>query len=103
MRSYLLTWRQIVTWPETEKIDRLRRAHAQRHVSHSSSANNRTFGKKSKNAITKNGMNCRFFQEGNCKFPSHHRTAGVFYRHVCESCDGTHITKNCNQKQGTKN
>ena len=92
-----------VTWPETEKIDRLRRAHVQRHVSHSNSANNRTFGKKSKNAGTKNGMNCRFFQEGNCKFPSHHRTAGVFYRHVCENCDGIHTTKNCNQKQGTKN
>ena len=35
-----------VTWLETEKINCLRRAHAQRHVSHSQASATRTSGKK---------------------------------------------------------
>ena len=92
-----------VKWSETEKIDRLRRAHAQRHISHNQASATRSFGKKLKNSGNKTGVNCRFFQEGNCKYPSHHKTAGTFFRHVCENCDGVHITKNCTQKNHTKN
>ena len=92
-----------VKWSDTEKIDRLHRAHAQRHISHNQASATRSFGKKSKNSGNKTGVNCRFFQEGNCKYPSHHKTAGTFFRHVCENCDGVHITKNCTQKNHTKN
>ena len=54
--------------------------------------------KNKKNTGNKTGVNCRFFQEGNCKYPFHHKTAGTFFRHVCENCDGTHISKNCTKK-----
>ena len=49
--------------------------------------------KNKKNTSNKTGVNCWFIQEGNCKYPSHHKTAGTFFRHVCKNCDGTHFTK----------
>ena len=87
-----------ISWNETEKIDRIRRAHAQRHVTATSSSATRSFTKKLKNTQSKSGLNCKYFQEGTCRYPSHHRSAGQFYRHVCETCDGLHMTKNCSQK-----
>ena len=35
-----------VAWSETEKIDRLRRAHTQRHISHNQSSATQSFAKK---------------------------------------------------------
>ena len=92
-----------ISWNETEKIDRIRRAHAQRHVTATGTSATRSFTKKSKNIQSKSGLNCKYFQEGTCRYPSHHRSAGQFYRHVCETCDGLHMTKNCSQKSNSKN
>ena len=86
-----------IKWGDTDKIDRIRRAHAQRHVNPQGSA------PRSKVLSTKNGLICRFFQEGTCKFPNSHRSAGQYYRHVCEICEGPHTTKMCSQKQNSKN
>ena len=38
----------------------------------------------------------------NCKYPTHRKTAGTFFRHVCENCDRTHMSKNCAQKNISK-
>ena len=66
-----------VTWSETKKIDRLHRAHAQRHISQNQSSATHTFAKKkSKTTGTRNGVESQFFEGGNCKYPSHHKTAG---------------------------
>ena len=93
-----------LNWTETEKLDRIRRAHAQRHVTAPYSNTSKTpYGKKVKNSGSKNGTNCKFFQEGTCRFPTHHRSAGVLYRHACESCDGPHVTRSCTQKSVSKN
>ena len=91
-------------WTDTDKLDRIRRAHAQRHVNVGQTANSKgSYLKKQKTSSSKNGINCRFFQEGSCKFATHHRTAGQYFRHVCESCDGLHVTKLCAQKPNSKN
>ena len=91
-------------WTETEKLDRIRRAHAQRHTSSThSNASKSLYTKKVKTSGSKNGVNCKFFQEGTCKFSTHHRSAGTFYRHVCEHCDGLHTSRSCTQKPSSKN
>ena len=92
-----------LNWADTDKIDRIQRAHAQRHTSGAQTSGTRSIAKKGKTPYTKNGVICRYFQEGTCKYPTHHKTAGQFYRHACENCDGTHTTKNCNQKNVAKN
>ena len=92
-----------LNWSETDKIDRVRRAHAQRHISGVQNSAIRPTTKKFKNTGARNGLICRFFQEGTCKFTSHHRTAGQYYRHVCEQCDGLHVTKSCTQRNLPKN
>ena len=72
-------------WTETDKLDRIRRAHAQRHSApEPSNTSKSTYNKKVKNIGSKTGVICRYIQQGTCKFPSHHRTAGQLYRHVCE-------------------
>ena len=92
-----------LNWADTDKINRIRRSHAQRHTSGAQTCASRSTVKKNKTSYSKNGVICRYFQEGTCKYPTHHKTAGQFYRHACENCDGTHTTKNCNQKNVTKN
>ena len=91
-----------LNWGDTDKIDRIRRTHAQRHITPQNSAT-RSFGKKSKAMANKKGLICKYFQEGTCKFQGSHRSAGQFYRHVCEVCEGAHASKSCTQKQGPKN
>ena len=92
-----------VSWVETDKVDQFRRAHAQRHVTGVQTSATRSVSKKPKMVYNKGSMICRYFQEGTCRFPTHHKTAGQFYRHVCENCNGTHTTKNCTQKIPPKN
>ena len=35
-------------------------------------------------------------------FASHHRSAGLYYRHVCKHCGAPHVTRLCTQKAGAK-
>ena len=76
-----------LNWAETDKIDRIHRAHAQRHITGTQNSATCPVNRKVKNTGTKNGIICRYFQEGTCKFTSHHRTAGQYYRHACDNCD----------------
>ena len=105
--SHAIVLTNIVTdylqWMETDKLDRIRRAHAQRHSAPGpSNLSKSTHNKKVKNLGSKTGFICHFFQEGTCKFSAHHRTAGQLYRHVCEHCDSPHISHTCTQKSGSK-
>ena len=86
-------------WTDTDKLDRIRISHAQRHVNLGQIANAKvSLLKKQKNNNSKNGVICRYFQERSCKFATHHRTAIQYFRYVCESCDGPHATRLCTQK-----
>ena len=79
--AVLLCWMEEgkVEWSETTKIDRIRRAHAQRLP-----PQNNTTHSKSKSE-TKTAI-CRFYQRAMCQHQKDHETGGVFYKHVCASC-----------------
>ena len=91
-----------VDWHMTEKIDRIRRAHAQKVASTSSSQGN-------KGHIPMQGTPCKFFQRGKCSHTSDHVTNGHSYKHICSHCFGVgkrfpHPQKDCrNANKEVKN
>ena len=72
-----------VNWAMTDKIDHIRRAHAQKVVNNSS--------KKSTSELP--GIPCKFFQNQKCPHKGDHHTSGQFYRHICSFCNtlGNHF------------
>ena len=85
-----------VNWEDTNKLDRLRRVHAQRSQNHSLSV-----GKKFKSKDK--GVPCRFYQKGTCGQKTEHENGGQLYLHVCEYCfvkgkSHPHSGKDCRQK-----
>ena len=72
-----------LSWTETEKIDSFRRAHAQRHITGKLTSASHSVAKKPKISKCKRNIFCKNFLEGICKYLTHHRTAGYFYRHFC--------------------
>ena len=68
-----------VEWSETTKIDRIRRAHAQRLP-----PQNNITDTKSKSE-TKTAV-CRFYQRAMYQHRKDHETGGTFYKHVCATC-----------------
>ena len=98
---------EIKDFTQTEAIDRVRRAHAQRHVAQSSQIYNKNASRRDKNLKS---MPCQFFNQGTCTHNSTHETRGVLYRHICSSCftrNGKtfpHSEAECKNKQkATKN
>ena len=69
-----------LNWTDTDKIDHIHCAHAQRHTSRAQTSASCSVVKKNKTPYSKNGVICRYFQEASCKYPSHHKTYGQFYR-----------------------
>ena len=84
-----------IAWNDTNKIDRVRRAHAQKVQSGQTSNAN---GKKlSKN---RNPIPCRFYQKGSCGQTQDHENGGQTYLHVCALCfkngkSYSHPSKDC--------
>ena len=80
---------EIGSWSDTEKIDRVRRAHAQRHVgTHNASA------RSDKSQSTGKSTPCVYYNKGTCVQKATHETKGVLYKHICASCwskDGKHF------------
>ena len=78
---------EILDYSQTEKINRVRRANAQRHMP--------TGSGKHQNTDRKNGqkhsktMICTYFNQNMCNFTKTHETKGVLYRHLCASCYAT--------------
>ena len=66
-----------VNWAMTEKIDRIRRAHAQKVVNNSA--------KKPNSGLS--GVPCKFFQNQKCPHKGDHHTSGQWYRHICSFCN----------------
>ena len=88
-----------VDWSMTEKIDRLRRAHAPKIVVNPSTSQGKKTGETQ-------GVPCRYFQTGKCTHKADHVTAGQLYKHICNFCHGNgkqsnHPFKDCrNSKKG---
>ena len=82
-----------VDWADTPKIDRIRRAHAQRAPPQNLASSN-----KSKSELKT--MVCRFYQRGTCQKDKDHETGQIFYKHVCATCfsmgkEFRHMAKDC--------
>ena len=77
---------EIANFSCTDQIDRVRRAHAQRHVV-GAQTSEKKFSKKAKAVKS---MPCQFFNAGLCLHSQTHETKGVLYKHVCSAC----LTKN---------
>ena len=73
--------RGAVTWDNSDKIDRIRRAHAQRHTQ-----NSKSWAKTSEQGNMKKPWFCKPFQNGSCTFQKDHESNGKWQRHVCATC-----------------
>ena len=74
---------EISGWADCDKIERIRRAHAQRHVTAPPEK-----GKKGqdKNQQSSKVLPCLYFNKNTCLQKSSHETRGVLYRHICSAC-----------------
>ena len=78
---------EIQDYSQTEKIDRIRRANAQKHVQPTGPKNTQN-DKISFTKITKS-MPCLYYNQNSCTHQKTHDTKGVSYKHVCSSCFAT--------------
>ena len=84
-----------VTWGDTNKIDRIRRAHTQKIQSGQvSGAGNK------KSVKSRTPLPCRFYQKGTCGQSQDHENGGQSYLHVCSVCfkngkSYSHPSKDC--------
>ena len=86
--------RGTVKWSDSNRIDRIRRAHAQRHRND----NTKNWGKNSD--TTRRPWFCKPFQTGNCTYDKDHDVNGRQNRHICAHCASqgrilTHPEKDC--------
>ena len=73
---------EIKTYSEIEKIDRGRRANAQRHhFPNLSGQNSKKFNHKNSKS-----MPCQYYNQGSCHQLKTHESRGVIYRHICSAC-----------------
>ena len=72
---------EIGSWLETEKSDRVRRAHAQLHNTVQGSAQRAQDKHSSAKTAT-----CVYYNKGVCSQKQTHETKGVLYKHVCALC-----------------
>ena len=93
--------RRQVVWSDTAMIDRIRRAHAQKHQ------NRQNWGFRQQE---KRPWFCKNFQTGSCSFNKDHEVGGKLHRHICAHClsQGKHLNhseRDCHfsKKSGPKN
>ena len=69
--------RGTVDWHDTHRIDRIRRAHAQKHT-----------GKQNwgRNFESKKPWFCKAYQQGQCTFARDHESGGKMQKHICSFC-----------------
>ena len=76
---------EVSDFSQIDKIDRIRRANAQRHnVQVSSSHSHKKASQKHPKSMT-----CNYFNVGTCSHSKTHETRGVLYKHVCSACFAT--------------
>ena len=91
-----------VTWQDTARIDRVRRAYAQKHQG----SGRQNWGQK---IGDKKPWFCKQYQSGSCTFEKDHETGGKLHRHICATCLAqgrqlSHPERDCHfAKKGSKN
>ena len=74
---------EVKSLSEVEKIDRIRRAHAQRHVASSNVQSQKPSDKGQNGGKT---LPCMFYNRNTCLHKNSHETKGILYKHVCSAC-----------------
>ena len=91
----------IASWQDTDKIDRVRRAHAQRHANALASGNRSDRSNNNNKSVP-----CVYYNKNSCGQKSTHETKGVLYRHICSYCwskdnkQFAHPQSECRKSQG---
>ena len=75
---------EVKDWTEVEKIDRIRQAHAQRHVGSGMGSNPK--GQDRSQAGPAKFTPCIYYNKNACSQNRTHETKGVLYRHICSAC-----------------
>ena len=93
--------RGVVGWSDTTRIDRIRRAHAQKH-------NPPHRQNWAKNWDQRKPWFCKPFQSGTCQFGKDHEVNGKMHKHICAYCltQGRflgHPERDCQLKKNSKN
>ena len=70
--------RRVVTWEDSDRIDRIRRAYAQKHVT----SNRQNWGKND----SRKPWFCKNFQTNTCTHSRGHETNGKWHRHIYALC-----------------
>ena len=101
---------EISDWGQVDKIDRIRRANAQKHIP---MASNNQHSKVSNSRFSnrpKKTMPCVYYNQGSCSQSKSHETKGIFYKHICSACFAndnkafSHPEQDCRSKlKGSKN
>ena len=73
---------EIAGWDQTKKIDRVRRAHAQRHVVGQGSAQR----VQDQGSTGSRVFPCIYFNKAACLQKQTHENKGITYRHICSHC-----------------
>ena len=89
-----------VDWLSSKKLDRLRRAHAQKFVTNTGSNSH-----SSKNRTEAQGVHVNLDNKSaKCSHKNDHTTSGQLYRHICSHCFSlgkkfAHPLKDCRNKR----
>ena len=89
-------------WEDLDRIDRIRRAHAQTHVS------SRSGWAKPLDHSSRKPWYCKNYQFGTCVHSRDHESNGKIHKHVCSFClsggrQVGHPEKECPHKKSSKN
>ena len=77
---------KISDWTQVDKIDRVRRANARKHVpSAPHTQYNKAYTGKSFVEAQKT-MPCVYYNQGTCAQSKNHETKGTLFKHICSAC-----------------
>ena len=74
---------EIQSWSQTDKIDRVCRAHAQKHLTGQGPMNR---NQDKSTSSTGRVVPCIYFNKGVCMQTQTHEINSVLYKHICSSC-----------------
>ena len=90
--------RGALSWEDSDCIDRIHRAHAQKHIVGNKSVWSRT------SEPSRKPWFCKGYQSGNCTHSKDHESNGKLQKHICMFCLSIgkqlgHPEKDCIQKK----
>ena len=90
--------RGVLTWEDTDCIDRIRRVHAQKHITQNK------FGWAKSGELNRKPWFCKNYQNGSCSHSKDHEMNGRTHKHICAFCLSLgkqlmHAEKDCVNKK----